>query len=82
MKRKLILTLAVEVADWSPHERAEEAQRQGCKLNDIPRLREVTPFDLAELITGAIENASDMWGGSEIYAEVKSVKPLAYNFQR
>lgn len=82
MKRKLIVVIALEISDWSIEERKEEARQQCCKHSEIPRLREAGASDLADLVVGAVENAADMFGGSEIYAKVKSVKPLAYGFEK
>lgn len=36
-------------------------------------LDEVGAHDLAELVTYAIENAEDMWAGSNLYAAVEAV---------
>lgn len=75
MKRKIVLTVEMELADMSLEERREAARDYGCAASDLQGVRDAEPQDIAECVQFALEHPdNEMWAGSELYVEAKSIK--------
>lgn len=69
MRRKLRLTMEIEIRDMDADERKQCANMDGCKPSELPRLRDYLddPMEVAGSFGGAIDNADDLFAGSFIY---------------
>lgn len=79
-KRKFRMTVEVEIADWTADERKENAEMQGCKASELPRVRDIEACDFADMLTGVWEYSAEMWGGTEMYARIVKTKVVNNEF--
>jgi len=84
MKRKLLVSFEIDVADLTRAERQECARAVSVKPRDLPRLDEVSADDLGRIIANAIESSTagdEMFGGSGIYAKFECAKLVGAEFK-
>jgi hypothetical protein len=80
MKKTLIVVMELEVSDLSQEERRENADMQDCKPSELPNVRELSAFDVAQVLLPD-EDDAEMFAGSDIYAKFTNARLLAWNWK-
>lgn len=75
-EKKLLVVLEVTVSDLSSKERKECAEYAECKASELPRLRDLDAFEIAEVLL-PVENDTEAFAGSDIYAKFTDSKIIA-----
>lgn len=74
MKRKIRMTLDVEIEDLPKAERRQAALDADCREGELPRVEDISPSELAELIAGSLPINEEMFGGSEMYCKITKAR--------
>ena len=75
MKRTLVVTMEVDVTDYSAAERKEFAREGDCKPSELPGARDADPFDVADAIAESLPINEEIFAGSMLYVKIASAKP-------
>jgi hypothetical protein len=71
MKRRVAITIELEVSDLSEEERKAAASDDGCEPDDLPKLDEIEPSFWGEALGAyAANNDPEFYAGSGNYAKV------------
>lgn len=81
MKKKMTVTLEVDVADISAAELKENAELCQCKVKDLPRLADVAPVQIADSIAGSLDINEELFAGSEMYIRVTGARVVAADWK-
>lgn len=81
MKKKLLLTLEIDLSDLTPEERERCAEMECVEPKDLPRLKEVEADELAWLIAHCIPAMGpEFFAGSNTYAKFVKVDVKSSTF--
>ena len=81
-KRKMLITLEIDVADVPRKEKTEDARMCGCKVSELPGLSDLVPFDVAEMIAcDIVGNSDELFAGTDSFCRIIKAKPIAYKWK-
>ncbi len=76
-EKRMQITLLLTVADLDATSRKELAAEIDCKASELPKLKDVSAEDIAELFDGSKQFINDeLFAGSGIYAEVTECRVI------
>lgn len=81
MKRTMRVILKVDVEDLSKEDRARHAAEAGCAVSKLPGVKDARHQELSEVIVAAVENNSEAFGGSMIYANFLSATVISSKWE-
>jgi hypothetical protein len=70
MKKTLQIIMEVEISDLSREERKENAELIGCKPGDLVGLADVTAYDVADSLVGAMAFNEENFAGSDMHIKM------------
>lgn len=81
MKRTMRVILEVVVEDLTKEELARHAVDADTVASELPTVKDAMHSELSQVIVAAVENNSEAFGGSTIYANFPSAKVISSKWQ-
>lgn len=74
--KTLVVTLLIDIDDYTADERRWCAAEEGCTGRDIPRLKDFSVSDIAAPLSGLLLQTDELFSGTGIYAKFKKCAVL------